>query len=51
MVKKLTFGQEKIRPAMVNKKNGFFVKVMVLPTLAIILNLTATSITRATPAS
>ncbi|MGB6295471.1 MAG: phosphodiester glycosidase family protein [Rivularia sp. (in: cyanobacteria)] len=51
MVKKLTLGQEKTRTVMVNKKNGFFVKVISLPTLAIILNLTATSITRAKPAS
>lgn len=51
MVKKLTLGQEKTRTAMVNLKNGFFVKVMVLPTLAIILNLTATSVTTAKPAS
>ena len=51
MVKKLTLGQANIRTAMVNKKNGLFVKVMVLPTLAIILNLTATSITIAKPAS
>lgn len=51
MVKKLTLDQANIRTVMVNKNNGFFVKVMSLPTLAIILNLTATSITRAKPAS
>ncbi len=47
MVKKLTLGQEKNSRAMGNKNDRFFVKVMALPTLAIILNLTATSITRA----
>ena len=51
MVRKLTLGQEKNRTAMVNLKNGFFVKAMMLPTLAIILNLTAPSIATAKPTS
>jgi hypothetical protein len=51
MVKKLTLGQKKIRTAMGNRKDGFFVKAMALPILAIILNLTATSVTRAKPTS
>lgn len=47
MVKKLSLSQAKIRSAMSNKSDSFFVKVMALPMLAIILNLTATSITTA----
>lgn len=49
MVKNLTLDRGKIRTAMVNKNNRFFVKAMTLPTLAIILNLTATSVTKAKP--
>ena len=48
MVKNFTFIQSKNRSVM-SRKNNIFVKVMTLPTLAIILNLTATSITRAKP--
>ncbi|MEL6458481.1 MAG: phosphodiester glycosidase family protein [Cyanobacteria bacterium J06621_15] len=48
MVKNFTFSQSKNRNA-ISHKNNIFVKVMTLPTLAIILNLTATSITRAKP--
>ncbi|BAY85148.1 hypothetical protein NIES267_46470 [Calothrix parasitica NIES-267] len=48
MVKNFTFNQSKNRIA-IGRKNNIFVKVMTLPTLAIILNLTATSITRAKP--
>ena len=51
MVKKLTLEQKKIRTAIGNKKDGFFVKAMGLPILAIILNLTPASITRAKPTS
>ncbi|MCJ8279411.1 MAG: hypothetical protein MJK14_05605, partial [Rivularia sp. ALOHA_DT_140] len=50
MVKKLTFGSRKNRSQR-EDKNHIFVKVMTLPTLAIILNLTATSVTRAKPVS
>ncbi|AFY53641.1 putative periplasmic protein (DUF2233) [Rivularia sp. PCC 7116] len=50
MVKKLTLGQKKNRITM-DSKNGLFVKIMTLPILAIILNLTATSVTRAKPSS
>jgi hypothetical protein len=53
MVKKLSSSQGKIRSAIgynfVNKNDGFFVKVSLLPTLAIILNLTVTSIALAKP--
>lgn len=48
MVKNFTFIQSKNRNTMSRKKN-IFVRVMTLPTLAIILNLTATSITKAKP--
>ncbi|MGB3758712.1 MAG: phosphodiester glycosidase family protein [Rivularia sp. (in: cyanobacteria)] len=51
MIKKLTLGQEKTRTAMVNKNNRLIVKAMMLPTLAIILNLTAASIATAKPTS
>ena len=50
MVKKLTLGQNK-NPIAMDSKNGVFVKIMALPILAIIFNLTATSITRAKPTS
>ncbi|MEO1558405.1 MAG: hypothetical protein AAFS12_01840, partial [Cyanobacteria bacterium J06632_19] len=50
MVKKLTLGQNKNRIA-IDNKNGVFVNIMALPILAIIFNLTATSITRAKPTS
>ncbi|MBV6622809.1 MAG: phosphodiester glycosidase family protein [Rivularia sp. (in: Bacteria)] len=50
MVKKLTLGQNKNRITMDNR-NSIFVKIMALPILAIMLNLTATSITRAKPTS
>ncbi|MEM7580896.1 MAG: phosphodiester glycosidase family protein [Cyanobacteria bacterium P01_A01_bin.80] len=51
MVKNKTLDKREKRNVMGNKanKNNIFVKVMTLPTLAIILNLTATSITRAKP--
>jgi len=48
MVKNFTFSQSKNRSVM-SRKNYIFVKLMTLPTLAIILNLTATSVTRAKP--
>ncbi len=51
MVKKLSFSQGKNRNAMDNKNVRFFVKFMTLPFLAIILNLNATSITRAKPSN
>ena len=51
MVKKLSFSQGRFGNTMDNKNDKLFVKLMSLSTLAIIINLSANSITTATPSN